>query len=72
MDELDSDEQLLSFNDKTATRDIVQFVEFQKFLEEGQITHSSAINLAREVLAEVPRQILDYMKMKNVLPDRNN
>ncbi|RDD40590.1 Copine-8 [Trichoplax sp. H2] len=72
MDELDSDEQLLSFEGNTAERDIVQFVEFQKFLEDGQITHSSAINLAREVLAEVPRQILEYMRLKNVAPNKSN
>merc|ERR1712173_212116 len=35
MDELDSDDELLSHNGRTAKRDIVQFVEMQKFVSGG-------------------------------------
>jgi hypothetical protein len=46
-------------NDKgeKTKRDLVQFVEFSKY--EGNIT-----KLSEEVLAEVPRQIEDFYKLK--------
>uniref|UniRef100_A0A914EBH1 Copine C-terminal domain-containing protein n=1 Tax=Acrobeloides nanus TaxID=290746 RepID=A0A914EBH1_9BILA len=69
MDELDSDNQLLSFNGKTAARDIVQFVPFRNFLTEVQMDFSMVqAALAKEVLAEVPDQVASYMKSKNIAP----
>lgn len=55
MKELDSDDQLLSEDGVYAERDIVQFVEFEKYKNDGQ-------ELARELLAEFPGQFLSYMK----------
>jgi len=70
MDELDSDESLLTNNGKTAQRDIVQFVEMQKFVSQTG-SHYVSWNkelLAREVLFEIPEQLVGYMKAKNFKP----
>jgi len=70
MDELDSDDSLLTNNGKTAQRDIVQFVEMQKFVS-GTGSHYVTWNkdlLAREVLFEIPDQLVGYMKAKKFKP----
>jgi hydroxymethylpyrimidine pyrophosphatase-like HAD family hydrolase len=51
---LDSDGTLLSHNGQTASRDIVQFVDFKKVSKNGTDA------LAKEVLAEIPRQVLEH------------
>lgn len=63
MHELDSDDQLLTAGPLTAARDIVQFVAFKDF--EGKGLEA----LAQAVLAEVPTQLLQYMKQQNILPN---
>jgi hypothetical protein len=69
MDELDSDDQLLSINGRTAQRDIVQFVEMQKFISGyGSSARWNKEMLAREVLFEIPEQLVGYMKSKNFKP----
>merc|ERR1711887_491620 len=70
MDELDSDDNLLTHNGQTAKRDIVQFVEMQKFVN-GSGSHRATWNkdlLAREVLAEIPDQLVGYMRAKKFKP----
>lgn len=55
MRELDGDEVVLrSSKGEKASRDIVQFVEFNEF------KHNSVL-LAEEVLREVPEQLVSYM-----------
>lgn len=66
MDELDSDDELLSCYGRTAKRDIVQFVELQKFL--GPNGGWDKASLAKEVLEEIPDQLLGYMKSKGFAP----
>jgi len=62
MEELDADKQALEDGDgNKAVRDIVQFVPFSKF-------KNDVTQLAKEVLAEIPKQILDYYQMKNIQP----
>lgn len=56
MIELDSDDALLSEDGVHAERDIVQFVEFEKYKNNGE-------ELAQELLAEFPGQFLSYMKL---------
>mmetsp|Transcript_12871 Transcript_12871/g.21390 ORF Transcript_12871/g.21390 Transcript_12871/m.21390 type:complete len:544 (-) Transcript_12871:514-2145(-) len=56
MNVLDSDKQLLSHNGVSASRDIVQFVSFKEYILKGPG------KLAEQVLAEVPTQVLLYMK----------
>jgi len=62
MDDLDSDDSLLRSGSLVAKRDIVQFVELRKFVQSnGQWSKQL---LAKEVLAEIPGQLLSYMKSK--------
>lgn len=62
MNFLDGDKGLLTHGGQTAKRDIVQFVPFTKFKGAGQYA------LAKEVLAEVPEQVLQYMDQHKVYP----
>jgi hypothetical protein len=62
MDILDADDNpLISSNGVKAARDLVQFVPFSKFPNNG-------IKLAEQVLEEVPQQICEYYKMNNLIP----
>ena len=63
MVELDSDDATLHEGSKAAFRDIVQFVPFRKF--RGDYASES---LAKEVLAELPGQVTDYMRWKGIKP----
>lgn len=59
---LDSDNEILyDSNKRAADRDCVQFVEFNKFNNDG-------ILLAQEVLAEVPKQLVEYYQHKKIPP----
>jgi len=62
MDQLDSDDGKLSAGGQVAKRDIVQFVPMRKF-KPGDMAA-----LAAETLAEIPRQVLEYMKKAGVAP----
>jgi hypothetical protein len=64
MDYLDSDQQMLSNGRATAKRDIVQFVQFNKFANQ----HYSA--LAAETLAEIPQQLTQFMRLRNIKPNQ--
>uniref|UniRef100_A0A7E4V1A0 Copine-3 n=1 Tax=Panagrellus redivivus TaxID=6233 RepID=A0A7E4V1A0_PANRE len=72
MDELDADDTTLSVNGRCASRDIVQFVPFQKFCKKGPSSPYEEERLqyllAKEVLAEVPQQVVSYMKSKGIVP----
>jgi len=69
MDELDSDDELLSHDGKIAQRDIVQFVEMQKFvLGQGATATWNKELLQREVLYEIPDQLIGYMRKKGFKP----
>ena len=63
MNELDSDDKKLTIGTHVALRDIVQFVPFRKYQGDD-----AAYVLAQEVLAEVPRQLVEYMKSKGIVP----
>eukprot|EP00904_Undaria_pinnatifida_P009983 jgi/Undpi1/6114/HiC_scaffold_20.g08599.m1 len=63
MEELDGDDVRIKNNDgKQASRDIVQFVPMREFKTKG--FHA----LAREVLAEVPQQVVEYMANNRIVP----
>ncbi|MES1915803.1 MAG: hypothetical protein MHM6MM_007702 [Cercozoa sp. M6MM] len=65
METLDGDEQQLrNSRGQPAARDIVQFVPFRKFVQQG------AAALARETLAEIPHQFLEYMRLNRIEPMR--
>ena len=64
MNVLDADENpLISSQGVRAARDLVQFVPFNRFEADPQ-------RLAQEVLAEIPRQIIQYYEMNNLDPIR--
>lgn len=64
MNVLDGDDGVLrSTSGHRASRDIVQFVPFRDF------KHTSPEQLARHVLAEIPRQVTDYFKMRGLPPN---
>ena len=66
MEELDSDKGLLRAAGRVAARDIVQFVEMRKFQLGPALWNRDA--LAREVLAEIPKQVVCWMKKRGVKP----
>ncbi|CAJ0587747.1 unnamed protein product, partial [Mesorhabditis spiculigera] len=73
MDELDSDNVMLSHAGRFAARDIVQFVPIRNFLSphagQNPLEADRAMGLlAKEVLAEVPGQVTGYMKMHKIQP----
>lgn len=61
MEELDGDDGVLRDNyGKAVQRDIVQFVEFNKCVQRG--------NLAEEVLKEIPTQLCGHMEKIGYVP----
>merc|ERR1712107_756624 len=71
MEELDSDDQLLQLGSSVAKRDIVQFVELNQFLKTGFLGGWDKDLLAREVLAELPGQIVGFMRAGGHKPGRS-
>lgn len=64
MEELDDDDnKMIDSKGNKSTRDLVQFVEFKKFKNNG-------IALAREVLEELPRQVEDYFATAGIEPSQ--
>jgi len=61
MKTLDGDDGSLTSGDKTATRDLVQFVPFREFKDNPEL-------LAKHVLAEVPKQLIEYMEIVGKIP----
>ncbi|CAM9116727.1 unnamed protein product, partial [Phaeothamnion confervicola] len=63
MEVLDGDEvRLRDGRGQAAPRDIVQFVPMRDYLGSGPEA------LAKAVLAEVPKQVIEYMQQKRILP----
>ncbi|XP_066950988.1 copine-8-like isoform X1 [Macrobrachium rosenbergii] len=69
MEQLDGDEHRLSFGGKYAERDIVQFVELRRHLghKHGSHHYSQAL-LAKDVLAEIPVQLVSWMRNHGYQP----
>ena len=64
MEILDGDQiPLTSSSGKKRMRDLVQFVPFSKY-------QNNAEKLSMEVLAEIPRQIVEYYQFKNLNPNQ--
>ncbi|GFN97507.1 copine-3 [Plakobranchus ocellatus] len=67
MNELDGDNGVLrSPQGEPARRDIVQFVPFREF------KRSAPAELARHVLAEIPKQVTEYYKMRGLKPNQQH
>ncbi|XP_029842847.2 copine-8 isoform X1 [Ixodes scapularis] len=67
MNELDGDNVRITSQGRVAERDIVQFVAFRDFLGNQNPVESKA-RLAKEVLAEVPNQLVAYMEKRGFRP----
>ena len=62
MDILDADEEpLFDRNGRKADRDLVQFVPFMQYANDGE-------KLAEQVLEEVPRQVVEYYQHNKIYP----
>ena len=60
MNKLDGDEEpLINSREELRKRDIVQFVEFNKY----KISIHSGTDLSEEVLKEIPRQVEEYYQI---------
>lgn len=68
MEELDADKGGLSVNGVKAARDIVQFVAFNNY--QNLDPSVANIHLAKDVLAEIPKQFMDYMKVNGIVPKK--
>lgn len=68
MKELDADQVRLEHNGQAVFRDIVQFVEFRRFLNKDGILNQP--ELAKAVLEEIPNQVVQWMTAKGIRPLR--
>ncbi|XP_037629037.1 copine-9-like [Sebastes umbrosus] len=68
MEELDGDEVRVSSRGRLAERDIVQFVPFRDYIDRSGNQVLSMAGLAKDVLAEIPDQLLSFMKSRGVEP----
>ena len=65
MDILDADDEpLIDSKGKKMARDIVQFVPYRNF-------GNSPAELTKEVLAEIPREIVNHFKIKGITPNEH-
>uniref|UniRef100_A0AAR2JN42 C2 domain-containing protein n=1 Tax=Pygocentrus nattereri TaxID=42514 RepID=A0AAR2JN42_PYGNA len=68
MEELDGDDVRVSSRGRFAERDIVQFVPFRDYIDRSGNQVLSMARLAKDVLAEIPDQLLSFMKSKGIDP----
>ncbi|XP_060559061.1 copine-8-like isoform X2 [Ruditapes philippinarum] len=70
MDVLDADGRRLGIEGRYAERDIVQFVPFRDFMKGAYGNNQNLLQaaLAKSVLAEIPDQVVNYMKKKGIKP----
>ncbi|XP_028814905.1 copine-8-like isoform X2 [Denticeps clupeoides] len=68
MIELDGDEIRISSRGRFAERDIVQFVPFRDYIDRRGNHILSMARLAKDVLAEIPDQFLQYMRTRGIKP----
>ena len=76
MEELDGDDiRLTTRTRQVASRDIVQFVALRNFYNASRNANQNYVSsimakskLAKEVLAEIPDQLVSYMSSKQIIP----
>ena len=70
MEALDSDKQKLrTRSGRVARRDIVQFVAMRDFMPNGQLSPAAGAAVSSALLAEVPDQLLSYMRQAGISPN---
>uniref|UniRef100_A0A672QBE4 Copine-8-like n=1 Tax=Sinocyclocheilus grahami TaxID=75366 RepID=A0A672QBE4_SINGR len=72
MIELDGDEVRISSRGRFAERDIVQFVPFRDYIDRRGNHILSMARLAKDVLAEIPDQFLQYMRSRGIKPQHSS
>ncbi len=71
MEELDGDSVRVTAPDgRAAARDIVQFVAIRDFLSGNRGSEIARVLVAKEVLEEVPGQLVSFMKSRRIRPGR--
>lgn len=68
MEALDGDKHRLSYGGRTASRDIVQFVSLMEQTR-GKSHVEGVEAMSRELLAEIPGQLLSYFMSRNITPN---
>uniref|UniRef100_A0A8C4ISK7 Copine-8 n=1 Tax=Dicentrarchus labrax TaxID=13489 RepID=A0A8C4ISK7_DICLA len=68
MEELDGDEVRVSSRGRFAERDIVQFVPFRDYIDRSGNQVLSMARLAKDVLAEIPDQLLWSIGVSKLIP----
>ena len=61
------DQGMLRAGGRVAARDIVQFVEMRKFVNHHDGSYHKD-QLTQHVLAEVPKQVVNWMTLKGIKP----
>jgi hypothetical protein len=61
------DTRKLSHNGHNAARDILQYAQFNEFLDKYD-DMAGCFHLAKHLLADIPEHLVAYMKMKGILP----
>lgn len=64
---LEEDIKKLSQNGRNAARDVVQYAQFNEILEKYD-DMAGGFQLAKQLLADIPEQLVAYMKTKGILP----
>lgn len=72
MIELDGDEVRISSRGRFAERDIVQFVPFRDYIDRRGNHILSMARLAKDVLAEIPDQFLQYTRSRGIKPQHSS
>uniref|UniRef100_A0A8C2CFT5 Copine VIII n=1 Tax=Cyprinus carpio TaxID=7962 RepID=A0A8C2CFT5_CYPCA len=72
MIELDGDEVRISSRGRFAERDIVQFVPFRDYIDRRGNHILSMARLAKDVLAEIPDQFLQYVRSRGIKPQHSS
>jgi hypothetical protein len=62
MEKLDSDKNMLTYQNQAAARDIVQFIPYNAVEGRG------ATAISQQALAEIPEQVIQYFESKNLFP----
>lgn len=66
---LDSNKGLLKSKGRLAFRDIVQFVPYKYFLKQTD-PYRAVADLTRCLVGNIPKQLIEYMRFKNLAPKR--
>ncbi|KAI9549155.1 hypothetical protein GHT06_005470 [Daphnia sinensis] len=66
---IEEDIKKLSQNGRNAARDVVQYAQFNEILEKYDVM-AGGFQLAKQLLADIPEQLVAYMKMKGILPKK--